>query len=131
MSAAVQSAAAAVAMRGVTKRFARVVANDAVDFTVRAGEIHGLVGENGAGKSTLMKVLAGYHRADGGTIALHGREVALKSPRDALRHGVGMVHQHFMLIPPLTVAENVILGAEGVGAVGPEIGRASCRERVS
>jgi simple sugar transport system ATP-binding protein len=110
--------AAVVEMCGITKRFARLVANDAVDFAVSAGEIHGLVGENGAGKSTLMKILAGFYRADRGEILLSGKPTAIRSPRDALRRGIGMVHQHFMLVPPLSVAENVVLGAEGTGVLG-------------
>ena len=100
----------AVAMRGITKRFPGVLASDHIDFEVQAGQIHALLGENGAGKSTLMNVLAGLYRADEGEIALRGQRVDIRSPRDAIVHGIGMVHQHFMLVEPLTVAENVILG---------------------
>jgi len=100
----------AVEMRGICKRFPGVVANDQVDFDVRAGEIHALLGENGAGKSTLMSILAGLYRPDSGVIRLDGREVRFRSPRDAIAQGVGMVHQQFMLVPTLTVAENVVLG---------------------
>ncbi len=102
----------AVEMRDITKQFPRVLANDQVSFVVRKGEIHALVGENGAGKSTLMNLLYGLLRPDKGTIAIHGQERYFSGPADAIACGIGMVHQHFMLIPPLTVAENVILGQE-------------------
>ena len=97
-------------MEDVRKEFPGVVANDDVDLSVGRGEIHGLLGENGAGKSTLMKVLYGLYAPDGGEIWLDGRRLDLDSPQDAIEHGIGMVHQHFMLIPRLTVAENVVLG---------------------
>lgn len=97
-------------MTGIVKRFPGVVANAGVDFEVRAGEIHALLGENGAGKSTLMNILAGLYRPDAGTIALRGHPVAIDSPRVAIRLGIGMVYQHFMLVESLTVAENIILG---------------------
>lgn len=99
-----------VEMRGITKRFPGVLANDNVNFDVKAGEIHALLGENGAGKSTLMKILYGMYRADAGEILINGEPVTLKSPADALRHGIGMIHQHFQLVPGFTVAENVALG---------------------
>ena len=102
--------ATVVEMRGITKRFPGVVANDRIDFEVRAGEVHALLGENGAGKTTLMNVLYGLYQPDEGEIYIRGRRVTLRSPRDAIALGIGMVHQHFMLIPPLTVAENVVLG---------------------
>ncbi len=100
----------AVEMRGITKRFPGVIANDRVDFSVRRGEIHALLGENGAGKSTLMNVLHGLYRPEEGQIFINGARVHFGSPRDAIRAGIGMVHQHFMLVPTLTVAENLILG---------------------
>jgi len=103
---------AAVKMVDVVKRFPLVLANDHVDFEVAWGEVHALIGENGAGKSTLMKVLYGLQAADSGRIEIDGREVALRSARDAIDLGIGMVHQHFMLVEPLTVAENLVLGAE-------------------
>ena len=100
----------AIAMRGITKRFGPVIANDHVDFTAAWGEVHALVGENGAGKSTLMSILAGLYRPDSGTIEIDGVPVRFRSPRDAIAHGIGMVYQHFMLVEPFTVAENVVLG---------------------
>ena len=100
----------AVTLRGVTKRFPGVVANDGVDLEIYAGEVHALLGENGAGKSTLSNIITGLYRPDEGTLALHGEPVELRSPRDALARGVCMVHQHFRLVEPFTVAENVALG---------------------
>ncbi|HSJ57443.1 MAG TPA: ABC transporter ATP-binding protein [Anaerolineae bacterium] len=97
-------------LRGVTKRFPGVLANDRVDFDVRAGEVHALLGENGAGKSTLMKVLYGMYAPDEGEIWLNGQPVSIASPTDAITQGIGMIHQHFMLVESLTVAENVALG---------------------
>ncbi len=99
-----------VEMRRVSKRFPGVLANDRVDLTVRAGEIHVLLGENGSGKSTLMSILAGLYRPDEGEIFVGGRRVYLRSPRDAIRAGIGMVHQHFKLVDTFTVARNVVLG---------------------
>src|SRR5438067_12666628 len=97
-------------VRGITKRFPGVVANDHVDFEAAAGEVHALLGENGAGKSTLSNILTGLYRPDEGHIYLDGREVHFHAPRDALDAGIGMVHQHFRLVEPFTVAENVVLG---------------------
>jgi len=99
-------------LRGITKRFPGVVANDSIDFELRRGEVHALLGENGAGKSTLMNVLYGLYRPDEGEIALNGKPVTFHSPGDAIRAGIGMVHQHFMLIPVMTVAENIVLATE-------------------
>ncbi len=99
--------------RGITKRYPNgVLANDHVDLRVRQGEIHALVGENGAGKTTLMKALYGLEQPDSGQILLNGRPITIPNPDAAIRHGIGMVHQHFMLIPSLTIAENIILGRE-------------------
>jgi simple sugar transport system ATP-binding protein len=108
-----QRPAPAVAMRGVVKRFPGVVANDGVNLTVEAGEIHALLGENGAGKSTLMNLLFGLYNPDEGQIEINGQPAHFHNTRDAAQAGLGMVHQHFMLIPRFTVAENVILGNEG------------------
>src|SRR5690606_21982931 len=102
-------------LRGITKRFPGVLANDNVSFDVRSGEIHALLGENGAGKSTLMKILYGLYRPDEGQIILDGREVVLHSPADSLAAGIGMIHQHFMLVQTLTVTENVALGLRETG----------------
>ncbi|MFN8376294.1 MAG: ABC transporter ATP-binding protein [Anaerolineae bacterium] len=102
-------------MRGIVKRFPGVLANDRVDFDIRAGEIHALLGENGAGKSTLMKVLYGMYQPNEGQILLNARPVAFHSPSDALANGIGMIHQHFMLVQTLTVTENVALGLHKAG----------------
>jgi ABC-type uncharacterized transport system ATPase subunit len=97
-------------MRGIVKQFPGVLAADHIDFDVRAGEVHALLGENGAGKSTLMKILYGLYHANEGEILLNGQPVSIRSPSDAISLGIGMIHQHFMLVPTLTVAENVALG---------------------
>jgi simple sugar transport system ATP-binding protein len=102
----------ALELRGITKRFPGVVANDQIDFDLRPGEVHALLGENGAGKSTLMNVLYGLYRPDEGEIRIGGQPVTMHSPKDAIERGIGMVHQHFMLIPVMTVAENIVLGTE-------------------
>jgi general nucleoside transport system ATP-binding protein len=99
-------------MRDIRKEFPGVVANDEVSFDVRRGEVHALLGENGAGKSTLMNILYGLYRPDAGEIRLNGKPVTFSSAREAIQAGIGMVHQHFMLIPVMTVAENIVLGAE-------------------
>ena len=101
-----------VEMRGIVKRFPGVLANDHVDFELRPGEIHALLGENGAGKSTLMNVLAGLYKQDAGIIKINGNAVEFSSPRDAINSGIGMVHQHFMLVPSQTVTENILLGLD-------------------
>src|SRR5919106_706773 len=102
----------ALELRGITKRFGSLVANDAIDFELRRGEIHALLGENGAGKSTLMNVLYGLQHPDEGEIVLDGEPVRIDSARRAIHLGIGMVHQHFMLVPVMTVAENLVLGTE-------------------
>jgi ABC-type uncharacterized transport system ATPase subunit len=120
-------AAPAIELRGITKRFPGVVANDSIDLTVQKGEIHAICGENGSGKSTLMKTLYGEHRPDEGTITVNGEQHIFKSPRDAIAAGIGMVHQHFMLAGNLTVLENVILGDEPGNALRIDFGQARAR----
>ncbi|MFD7442293.1 ABC transporter ATP-binding protein [Streptomyces sp. NPDC059909] len=110
--------AAAVELRGITKRFPGVVANHDIDITIRKGTVHALVGENGAGKSTLMKILYGMQKPDEGTITIDGAQVSFHSPADAIATGIGMVHQHFMLADNLTVLENVVLGGEKLYGIG-------------
>jgi general nucleoside transport system ATP-binding protein len=102
----------AVSMQNITKRFPLVLANDHVNFEVKWGEVHALIGENGAGKSTLVKILYGLQSPDEGSIQINGQSVVFKSPKDAIKLGIGMVHQHFMLVEPLTVTENLVLGSE-------------------
>ena len=118
-------------LRGITKRFGSLVANDHIDLTVEPGEIHCLLGENGAGKSTPMNVLYGLYQADEGEVLLDGAVQHFRGPGDAMAAGIGMVHQHFMLIPVFTVAENVMLGHEptlGGGRLDLEAARTRVRE---
>ncbi len=115
-------------LTGITKRFPGVVANDHVDFDLRRGEVHALLGENGAGKSTLMNILYGLYQPDEGEIRLDGAPIRIESPSDAIAHGIGMVHQHFMLIPVMTVAENIVLASEPTK--GPFLDLAAAEERV-
>ena len=115
----------AIRLTGITKRFPGVVANRDVNLTVAAGSIHALIGENGAGKSTLMKTLYGMHQPDEGTIEVSGTVKAFRSPAAALDAGIGMVHQHFMLADQLTVAENIVLGAEQADRGVLNLGRAN------
>ena len=112
MTGAQAEAPVVLEMRGITKAFGPVKANDNISITLHRGEILGLLGENGAGKSTLMKILYGLYKPDSGAIFIDGEEVEIHDPKDAVSRGIGMVHQHFTLIPPLTVAENIVLGAE-------------------
>src|SRR5437879_6996257 len=120
----------AVAMRGITKQFPGVLANDHVDFSVQHGEIHALVGENGAGKSTLMNILYGLIHPDSGEIVINGKPAHISGPRDAITLGIGMVHQHFMLIPVFSVGENIMLGREP--GTGPDFyDRARARKAIA
>jgi len=102
----------AIELRNISKRFGAVRANQDIDLKVLKGTIHGIVGENGAGKSTLMSILYGFYQADTGEVLINGKVQSIKSSRDAIDAGIGMVHQHFMLVDPFTVLENVMLGAE-------------------
>src|SRR5205809_5690420 len=99
-------------LRGITKQFPGVLTNDHIDFDLRRGEVHALLGENGAGKSTLMSILYGLYTADSGEILMNGSPVTISSPKHAIELGIGMVHQHFMLIPVMTVTENIVLAQE-------------------
>lgn len=114
-------------MRGITKRFPGVLASDHVDFDVRSGEVHALLGENGAGKSTLMKILYGLYHPDEGEILLNGKPVSIASPNDSINLGIGMIHQHFMLVQSLTVAENVALGLPSSRGALTDLDRVSNR----
>jgi simple sugar transport system ATP-binding protein len=105
-------------LRGITKRFGALTANDAIDLKVESGEIHAILGENGAGKSTLMNIVYGLLAPDEGTISVDNKVLDIQSPLDALAAGIGMVHQHFMLIPVFTVAENIVLGHEKIKGPG-------------
>lgn len=114
-------------MRGITKRFPGVLANDRVDFDVRSGEVHALLGENGAGKSTLMRILYGLYQADEGQILIDDQAVKIESPHDAIQSGIGMIHQHFMLVPTLTVTENVALGLPSSRGVLTDLDKVAAR----
>jgi simple sugar transport system ATP-binding protein len=114
-------------MRGISKRFPGVLANDRIDFDVRSGEVHALLGENGAGKSTLMKILYGMYHPDEGELLLNGKLVTIASPTDAINLGIGMIHQHFMLVQTLTVAENVALGLPSTRGPITDLDRVSKR----
>ena len=116
-------------LRGITKQFPGVLANDHIDFELRRGEVHALLGENGAGKSTLMNVLYGLYHPDEGEILIEGEPVRIHTPKQAIERGIGMVHQHFMLIPVMTVAENIVLATEPRRA-GVLLDYASARKRV-
>ena len=109
--------AIAVGALGITKRFGAFTALDDVSLDVRAGTVHALLGENGAGKSTLVKCLLGYYRADAGSFLVDGREAAIERPADAARLGLGMVYQHFTLVPSMTAAESLVMAREAVPAV--------------
>jgi simple sugar transport system ATP-binding protein len=124
----------ALELRAITKKFGPVVANDRVDFDLRSGEVHALLGENGAGKSTLMSVLYGLYSPTSGEILVNGEPVKISSPNDAIDLGIGMVHQHFMFIPVMTVTENIVLGNEplkaGAGRAAGLLDRRTARKRV-
>jgi general nucleoside transport system ATP-binding protein len=112
-------------LKNITKTFGLVVANDSVNITIKTGTIHAIVGENGAGKSTIMKIAYGFYAADSGEILLDSKKVTIRNPQDAIRLGIGMVHQHFMLVETMTVAENIILGAETGSGVNLDLEKAN------
>ena len=123
--------APALELRGITKKFGPVVANDGINFDLRQGEVHALLGENGAGKSTLMSILYGLYHPDAGQVLVDGEPVKVDSPSRAIELGIGMVHQHFMLVPVMTVTENIVLGNEprrGGGLLDTREGAAKVRE---
>ena len=108
-------------LSNINKSFGHVQANKDVTLTINKGTIHGIIGENGAGKSTLMSIVYGFYQADSGTISINGKKINLKSPRDSIVSGIGMVHQHFMLVENFTVLENIILGFEGELVFGKKL----------
>ena len=112
-------------LKNITKTFGDVVANDNVSINIKKGTIHAIVGENGAGKSTIMRIAYGFYTADSGEILFDGKPVSINDPHDAIDLGIGMVHQHFMLVDTMTVAENIILGAETGSAANLDIDKAN------
>ena len=116
-------------LRNVTKRFGAVLANDHLNITVDSGTIHAIVGENGAGKSTAMRIAYGFYTADSGEILVDDAVREIRAPRDAIALGIGMVHQHFMLVRPMTVTENIVLGAEPGSAVALDLRKAAAAIR--
>src|SRR4030095_10740741 len=118
-----------IELRNITKRFGEVLANDKVNIVVKAGTIHAIVGENGAGKSTEMRITYGFYKADEGEILVEGQVKEIATPHDAIALGIGMVHQHFMLVDTMTVAENIVLGAEPGSAVALDLDKASTEIR--
>ncbi|HMY75801.1 MAG TPA: ATP-binding cassette domain-containing protein, partial [Blastocatellia bacterium] len=116
-----------IEMRGITKQFGSVVANKSINLNIPANTIHSIVGENGAGKSTIMKILYGFYTADEGEIRIDGKQREIRNPHDAIALGLGMVHQHFMLVPPMTVLENIVLGAEPGNAAKIDFKQAEAR----
>src|SRR5690242_20661761 len=116
-------------LRNITKRFGSVLANDRVSFRVPPGTIHAIVGENGAGKSTAMRIAYGFYTADSGEILVNGQPQQIRTPHDAIALGIGMVHQHFMLVEPMTVAENIVLGAEPGNAASLDLKKAAAEIR--
>ncbi|HEY5838742.1 MAG TPA: ABC transporter ATP-binding protein [Pyrinomonadaceae bacterium] len=118
-----------IELRNITKRFGAVLANDAVSIKVEPGTIHAIVGENGAGKSTVMRIAYGFYTSDSGEILINGQAREIRTPHDAIAAGIGMVHQHFMLVEPMTVAENIVLGAEPGNAASLDLKKAAAEIR--
>src|SRR5437764_14308699 len=118
-----------IELRNITKRFGDVLANDRVSFKVEPGTIHAIVGENGAGKSTAMRIAYGFYTADSGEILINGKVREIRTPHDAIALGIGMVHQHFMLVEPMTVAENIVLGAEPGSVASLDLKKAAAEIR--
>src|SRR3954462_4001872 len=112
-------------LRNITKRFGGVLANDRINITIEPGTIHAIVGENGAGKSTAMRIAYGFYTADSGDILIGGQRRVIRKPQDAIALGIGMVHQHFMLVQPMTVTENIVIGAEPGSALSLDLKKAS------
>ena len=112
-------------LKNINKSFGHVQANKNINLKITQGTIHGIIGENGAGKSTLMSIVYGLYQADSGTISVSGKEIKLKSPRDSIESGIGMVHQHFMLVENFTVLENIVLGFEGEFVFGEKLKKQS------
>jgi ABC-type uncharacterized transport systems, ATPase components len=111
-------------LKDINKSFGHVQANKNINLTINHGTIHGIIGENGAGKSTLMSIVYGLYQADSGSISINGKEIKLRSPRDSIESGIGMVHQHFMLVENFTVLENIVLGFEGEFVFGEKLKKA-------
>src|SRR5499426_1775697 len=118
-----------IELRNITKRFGAVLANDRVSIKVAPGTVHAIVGENGAGKSTAMRIAYGFYTADSGEILVDDEVREIRAPRDAIALGIGMVHQHFMLVRPMTVTENIVLGAEPGSAVALDLRKAAAAIR--
>src|SRR3954468_22639870 len=118
-----------IELRNITKRFGDVLANDRINISVTPGTIHAIVGENGAGKSTVMRIAYGFYTADSGEILINGQVREIRTPHDAIALGIGMVHQHFMLVEPMTVAENIVLGAEPGSAASLDLKKAAAEIR--
>src|ERR1043166_1100364 len=118
-----------IELRNITKRFGDVLANDRISISVTSGTIHAIVGENGAGKSTVMRIAYGFYTADSGEILINGQVREIRTPHDAIALGIGMVHQHFMLVEPMTVAENIVLGSEPGSAAALDLKKAAAEIR--
>ena len=117
-------------LKNISKSFGHVQANKNINLKINRGTIHGIIGENGAGKSTLMSIVYGLYQADNGTININGKNISLKSPKDSIINGIGMVHQHFMLVENFTVLENIILGFEGELVFGKNLEKTKKTQKI-